>query len=80
MKITLKAKDSGLDNYTSTTNCPIARGLRRKGILSLVGPYDWFGLFLGFIPCWGQINTVAGDKAYNWAHHKQLEDETIILN
>ena len=51
MRITLIAS-----NYLNIFNCPIAKGLRRKGILSCVGANGWDGLFLGFIPVCGPIS------------------------
>lgn len=43
-------------NYLNTFNCPIAKALRRKGILASVGPDGYDGLFLGFIPVCGPIS------------------------
>lgn len=52
-------------DYSDPLNCGIAKGLRKKGILALVGVKRWRGVFLGIIPVWGKIPNLANDIALN---------------
>lgn len=59
MKITIqKAND-----YKNPINCGIAKGLRKKLIIAIVHPTYYIGLFLGFIPIWGNISLESNEKA-----------------
>ena len=43
-------------NYSDSSDCGIAKGLKRKWIFfNIVSPDTWFGFFLGFIPISGKI-------------------------
>lgn len=48
----MKIKLVPAEDYTNPFKCPIAKGLRRKGIFASVGPNTYSGVFLFLIPVW----------------------------
>ena len=49
-------------DYTNPINCAYARYLRSYGVIAVVGPYAWAGLWLGVIPMAGVIKPWIEDR------------------
>ena len=51
-------------DYTNPINCAYARYLRSYGVIAVVGPYAWAGLWLGVIPMAGVIKPWIEDSLH----------------
>ncbi len=63
MRLKIKLKQS--NTYSDIIRCPIALGLRDRGIIALVGGNKWCGLFMFVIPVWGSIPEIVNKEAMN---------------
>ena len=41
--------------YFNSCNCGYAQYLPSYGVLAIVGPSSWMGLWLGVVPCMGRV-------------------------